>query len=190
MERQKLVLASSSEIRRQIVARYDVECIYTAPLLDEELEKTKVNLKPIDLSNHLAKEKARSLINDYQDHFILGCDQICLFKDKIYEKPGSKEKAIANLMELNGQTHQLIGSYVVFFNKEEVINHISVCEMTMKTLTSAEIEEYVNQDNPIHSCGAYKFEENGYKLFSNITGSLEAINGLPFSVIYKMIKNV
>ena len=60
--------------------------------------------------------------------------------------------------------------------------------MTMKHLTIEEITDYVYLDKPLKSCGSYMFEKNGYKLFSNVQGSLEAINGLPFTYLSKKLK--
>ena len=53
--------------------------------------------------------------------------------------------------------------------------------MIMRDLTDHEIHAYVDKDRPFNSCGSYMFEKNGYKLFKETNGSLEAINGLPFN---------
>ena len=55
--------------------------------------------------------------------------------------------------------------------------------MTMKNLSKSEINNYVATDLPLTSCGSYTFEKNGYNLFSEVEGSLEAINGLPFGYL-------
>ena len=52
----------------------------------------------------------------------------------------------------------------------------------MKKLTDEEISNYIDLDSPLNSCASYKFEANGYKLFSEVIGSLEEINGLPFRI--------
>ena len=59
--------------------------------------------------------------------------------------------------------------------------------MEMRSLTDSEIEEYVALDKPLESCGSYKFEANGFKLFKSVVGSLEAINGLPFADLKELI---
>ena len=59
----------------------------------------------------------------------------------------------------------------------------------MKNLTEKDIMDYVMLDKPLQSCGSYMFEKNGYTLFSEITGSLEAINGLPFGYLLDKLKD-
>ena len=88
-------------------------------------------------------------------------------------------------MELSNKTHFLIGSYVFCKNKKLSIKKQIICEMAMRSLSKQEIEDYIKLDEPYNSCGAYKFEENGYKLFNSVTGTLEAINGLPIEHLLK-----
>ena len=102
-------------------------------------------------------------------------------------KPLNEDKAISNLKELSGNTHTLFGAYCVTKGNEIIIEHQIECEMEMRNLTDSEIEEYVALDKPLESCGAYKFEANGFKLFKSVIGSLEAINGLPFADLKELI---
>ena len=62
----------------------------------------------------------------------------------------------------------------------------STCTLTMKKLTDDEISNYIELDSPLNSCASYMFEANGYKLFNEVIGSLEEINGLPF----KELRNI
>ena len=59
--------------------------------------------------------------------------------------------------------------------------------MIMRNLTDQEINAYVDEDRPFSSCGSYMFEKNGYKLYKETNGSLEAINGLPFNLLKETI---
>ena len=182
-----LVLASSSKIRKEIISRYDVPYISDDPLIDED--KLKLNYgsdDPKELSYFLAEAKAESLSTKYRDHIILGCDQICIFDGKIFEKPLTITKANKNLKELSGNQHQLIGSYVFIKNNELLTTHETTCTLTMRKLTDDEISNYIELDSPLNSCASYMFEANGYKLFNEVIGSLEEINGLPF----KQLRNI
>jgi len=181
----KIVLASNSEIRRKIASTYTSDIVFTSPTINEEQQKKQLSdLAPNDLCYELAKAKALS-VSDYEDHIILGCDQICLLEDKIYSKPLNSEAACNQLMELSNKTHFLIGSYVFCKNKEVIYKEQITSEMAMRSLSKQEIEDYIKLDEPYNSCGAYKFEENGYKLFNSVTGTLEAINGLPIELLLK-----
>ena len=181
----KIVLASNSEIRRKIASTFSSDIVFTSPTINEELLKKQLgHLSPNELCYELAKAKALS-VSDYEDHIILGCDQICVLENKIYSKPLNSQAAFNQLMELGNKTHFLIGSYVFCKNKEVIYKEQVTSEMAMRSLSKQEIEDYIILDEPYNSCGAYKFEENGYKLFNSVTGTLEAINGLPIEYLLK-----
>ncbi len=183
-----LVLASSSQIRKEIISKYDIPYTCEKPSIDEEELKDKSTLvDPKQLSRFLAEAKAKSLSTKYPENIILGCDQICVFNNDIFEKPLTKTKAIENLKILSGKTHQLVGSYVFVKNNQVIKNYKTICTLTMKNLTDTEIINYVELDSPLNSCASYKFEENGYKLHKEVIGSLEAINGLPFKQLRELI---
>ena len=187
----KLILASSSEIRRQILDNNNISYVARNHNYDEKILKSDKALDPINLSLELAREKSLSLAYSYDNHVILGCDQICLLGDKIFSKPLNPKKAIANLSKLSGQTHKLIGSYSFTRNGDVLYEETITTNMTMKPLTEREIIDYVGMDQPLKSCGSYMFEKNGYKLFSEVEGSLEAINGMPINYLLENLeKNV
>ena len=182
MRSKGFILASSSAIRISILEKYSIPFKHIPPACDEDkLKKNNPNLSPSDLSTFLAKEKASSISKDYPESLVLGCDQICLLNNKIFEKPGTRENAITNLKELSSNEHFLIGSYVFVKNGEVISTKIMKTSMIMRDLTDHEIHAYVDKDRPLNSCGSYMFEKNGYKLFKETNGSLEAINGLPFN---------
>ena len=182
MRSKGFILASSSAIRISILEKYSIPFKHIPPACNEDkLKKNNPNLSPSDLSTFLAKEKASSISKDYPESLVLGCDQICLLNNKIFEKPGTIENAITNLKELSSNEHFLIGSYVFVKNGEVISTKIMKTSMIMRDLTDHEIHAYVDEDKPFNSCGSYMFEKNGYKLFKETNGSLEAINGLPFN---------
>ena len=188
MSSKDFILASSSAIRISILEKYSIPFKHLRPTCNEdELKENNRHLAPTDLSTFLAKEKALSISKDHQDALVLGCDQICLFHTKIFEKPGTRDNAINNLKELRSNEHLLIGSYVFVKNDEVISSKLIKTSMIMKNLTDQEINAYVDEDKPFNSCGSYMFEKNGYKLFKETSGSLEAINGLPFNELKETI---
>ena len=188
MRSKDFILASSSAIRISILEKYSIPFIHIPPICNEDKLKTdNPNLSPSDLSTFLAKEKALSISKDYPGSLVLGCDQICLLNDRIFEKPGTKENAVNALKELRSNEHFLIGSYVFVKNEYVISTKLIKTSMIMKDLTDHEINAYVDEDRPFSSCGSYMFEKNGYKLFKETNGSLEAINGLPFNELKETI---
>ena len=188
MRSQDFILASSSAIRISILKKYSIPFKHIPPTCNEDkLKKDNPNLSPSDLSTFLAKEKALSISKEYPHSLVLGCDQICLFNNKIFEKPGTKENGINTLKELRSNEHLLIGSYVFVKNGDVISTKLIKTSMIMRDLTDHEINAYVDEDKPFNSCGSYMFEKNGYKLFKETNGSLEAINGLPFNELKETI---
>ena len=188
MSSKDFILASSSAIRISILEKYSIPFKHLRPTCNEDkLKENNRHLSPSDLSTFLAKEKALSISKDHSDNLVLGCDQICLFNSKIFEKPGTRDNAINNLKELRSNEHFLIGSYVFVKNDEVISSKLIKTSMIMRNLTDQEINAYVDEDRPFSSCGSYMFEKNGYKLFKETNGSLEAINGLPFNLLKETI---
>ncbi len=188
MRSEDFILASSSAIRISILKKYSIPFKHISPVCNEDkLKADNPNLSPSDLSTFLAKEKALSISKDYPDSLVLGCDQICLFNNRIFEKPGTKENAINTLNELRSNEHFLIGSYIFVKNGDVISTKLIKTSMIMRDLTDHEIHAYVDEDKPFNSCGSYMFEKNGYKLFKETNGSLEAINGLPFNELKETI---
>ena len=142
-------------------------------------------MEPTQLCYELAKAKSLSINHEFPNHLVLGCDQICLLENKIFSKPKTVNRAIDQLKELRGKTHYLIGQNVFSKDNSVIYDVEIICTMKMRELSLSEIQNYVNLDHPFSACGAYKYEENGHQLFSEVKGSLEAINGLPLSEIFK-----
>ena len=111
MEAYKLILASSSEIRKQILTNHKVNFTAVKHVFDENIGKTNNNLEPTELSLYLAEQKSLSLGGTHIDQIILGCDQVCVLEDTIFSKPNTLDQAITNLSMMSEKTHQLIGSY-------------------------------------------------------------------------------
>ena len=191
MENHSLILASTSKIRRQLASEFDSSIKFSSPATDEDnLKKTLQGLEPPQLCYELAKAKSLSINHKFPDHLVLGCDQICLLENKIFSKPKTADRAIDQLQELSGKIHHLIGQYV--FSKDNLVIHEVeiICTMNMRELSLSEIQNYVNLDQPFSACGAYKYEENGHRLFNEVKGSLEAINGLPLNEILKGLDQI
>lgn len=194
MSELEIVLASSSKIRRKIAHNHSgVKCTFCNPNVDEQMLKKNFLGTFEDLPQYLAKQKALSIIQKFPTDYILGCDQICLINNKILEKPITKSKAAENLKLLAGKIHQLIGGYHVQKDKNVILSLKTITNMKMKKLTNTEIKNYIELDDPLESCGSYKFESNGYTLFDSVDGGVETINGLPFEMIlqklYEKISN-
>ncbi len=183
-----LVLASTSAYRRELLSRLRLPFSVARPDADESPLPGET---PRALALRLAEVKARAVAADYPDALIIGSDQVAWAEDRIYGKPGTREKAIAQLMELSGQ--------VAFFDTALCLldaatgRSKTVCvptETRFRTLTQAEIERYVDADQPLDCAGAAKSESLGVALLDYMrSDDPTALIGLPLIALCRMLRS-
>jgi septum formation protein len=138
--------------------------------------------KPRDIADALAEAKARKLSRKYPVDLVLGCDQILVTADgQLLDKPESPDDARAHLAMLSGKPHRLISAAAICENGEPVWRIVDTAQMTMRSLSDAFIDHYVDAYWPhIRYCvGCYRIEAEGAQLFSGVSGSQFTIIGLP-----------
>ena len=175
-----LILASGSVGRRQLL-----ECsqltfdIVPADVDESALKAEMADAAPQDIALALAEAKAKKVSMLHPEAYVIGGDQICAFSSMILDKPGDENTAMQHLTMLAGNTHQQISAVCVYLGGECVWSLVDVAELTMRKLSESEIRSYVTLDQPLGSCGAYKFESLGCHLFSDVSGAADTIVGMP-----------
>ncbi|MGC6367559.1 MAG: Maf family protein [Candidatus Marinamargulisbacteria bacterium] len=172
MPKRPIILASASSIRKQILEQYG---------FDFEVIPANINertFEPLDATG-LANAKALAISQSHPNAIVIGADQICHMNGRVFHKPGSVKNAIKTLQQLQGQTHVLLTAATIAINNQIKWSGLDEIHLTMRVLSTNEIENYINIDGPIHSCGAYKFESLGQTLFESVTHPSESIQGLP-----------
>ena len=173
----KIILASSSPSRKRILKKTGLDFEIFKPDVDEKSLIDKK--KPLPSLLRIARAKAHKARLSHKKACIIACDQMVLFKGKLYGKAGTKKKAVQTLLTLQGHTHTLISALVMIYGtnkKEKILSH----KMSMRKMTKKEIESYVDLEKPLNSAGSYYIEGKGIKLFKKIkTEDLNAIEGLP-----------
>lgn len=174
----KLILASTSPYRAALLERLSLSFEKVGSDVDEDSFKEAIS-DPRELTETLAYEKAKSVLEIHPDAIVLGGDQISLFKDEILGKPHTVENAVNQLLKLQGKSHQLITS-TCLLSKDEKILWTEVTTLTMRSLNEAECLSYVQKDSPLNCAGSYMIEKLGISLFEKIEGADQtAIIGLP-----------
>ena len=175
-----LILASKSAARREILLKTGLEFKQIGASVDEEKLKKKFRGINFDiLAKKLAEEKALNVSKYNKDSYVIGADQICVKKKKIFNKPRFKKKAVEQLIILNGKTHEQISAVCLCYNEKIIWSYIESAKMKMRKLTISVLKLYIDLDLPLQSCGSYKFESNGKYLFSKVEGNTNTILGLP-----------
>jgi septum formation protein len=179
-----IVLASSSEIRAQLLRRAGLSIEVLPARIDETALKAALvgeGAGPRDIADTLAEMKARRISEKRPGRWVLGCDQVLDVDGRILSKPTDVDQAKAQLLDLSGRRHSLLSAAVLYESGEQVWRHVGQVRLTMHTLSEDFIEAYLsrNWDSVRHSVGAYKIEEEGVRLFSRIEGDHFTIQGIP-----------
>jgi len=183
----ELILASTSPYRKMLLDARGIVYKAVAPMCDEDALKDP-QLDALALTQKLAQAKAESLKPLYPQAYIIGSDQVLSFNNKIYGKPKTKEKALAQLLELQGKTHHLVTSLCLSSPQKTWI-HTETVALTMHPWSQAELELYINADMPLDCAGSYKLEKKGLLLFKEIQAQdYESIIGLPLLKLFSILK--
>ena len=177
--KKKLILASGSRIRRQLLEGVGLEFQVIKSNVDEDLIKEELHGRSFrEQVSRLASEKACIVSMDNLEAFVIGSDNMCTIDDKIFDKPIDHEDAVNHLSSLSGKKHFQNNGISIFHEGKEIWSNYDVTELEMKKLSPQEIEDYLNLDKPYNACGCYHFESNGKDLFTSINGLESTLMGL------------
>lgn len=176
--RAKIILASTSKIRKKILQEVGLKFSVIAPEFDEEKEKKKLKKSPKELAIFLAQGKALSISKNFQDAYIIGSDQVCEFAEKEISKSKNLSEAIAQLKKINGKIHFQNNAIVVAFNGKIIFKNFSRVKLKMRKMSAQEIEKYAEIDQPFGCAGSYKYEALGKHLFEKVLGDYYSVLGL------------
>lgn len=184
MTDQSFILASSSQIRAELLRRVGLNPVCISPRVDEDLIKDAMlaeNQAPRAIADALANAKAAKIAGKHPDAWVLGCDQVLEHHGDLLSKPATPDDAKDHLRRLRGSTHRLLSAAVLYHQGKPNWRQITEASLTLRPLSDALIDDYVtrNWDSIQHSVGAYKIEEEGARLFLDIKGDPFTIMGLP-----------
>ena len=180
----RIILASTSRYRRELVTRLQLPIEAMASPYDEEPVKlAHAHLPLTELVVMLACGKARALAAEHPDALVIGSDQMGDLDGHRLGKPHTFEAACAQLERLQGRAHRLLTAVCVRHGatgREEVA--LDVHTLVMRPLTRGQIERYVKADGPLDCAGSYRVESLGVALFERITGDdFTAVIGMPLT---------
>ena len=187
MMKYKLILASNSPRRKELLAGLDVQFeVRIIPGIDESYPET---LPTMEIAEYIAQKKAKAYRETMaDDELIITADTIVVLDDKVLGKPKDAEEARCMLHALSGKTHQVVTGVVL--TTKELQKHFSVVSnVTFKTLSDNEIDYYVDTYKPMDKAGAYGIQEwIGYVGVTRLEGSYFNVMGLPVQRIYEAMK--
>jgi len=189
----KIILASGSGVRKQILDKYKVESNVVVSNVDEEQIKEALlseNATPLTISKNLAEIKSIRVSDKHPDRLVLGADSVISLNNKLINKPKSRREALEILKELNNSKHYLISSVCFSKNGAMVWNHSDQSELKMKNFKDEELIKYLDKikTETLLMYGVYQVEADGFNLFEYIKGDKDSIMGLPIKQIMNYIK--
>ena len=188
-----VILASSSLTRIKLLKKFFKNFEIQRHLVDEKLEKSLMtHLTAKDLAKHLAMKKAKSVCNQTNDKYIIGCDQVLECNGKLINNPQNLDEAKENLIFLTGKKHKLFTCLYVLRNTEEYLVEETISQLYFKKISNESIETYINENKKTAlSCvGSYKIEDNKkYNFLEILEGSQEAIIGFPLKNLIKKLRS-
>jgi len=191
----KIVLASKSGVRKEILRKNKIDCDVEPSNVDEDEVKISMineNATPTLISKNLAELKANKVSNKNPDKVVLGADSVIDLEGELISKPKSRQEAFEILKKLNGKRHQLISSVCISKNGSMIWNYTDASSLTMKELNLDQIKSYLKKidDKKLYAYGVYQIEEGGRDLFSKIEGDEDTIMGLPVKKIKEYLNNI
>ena len=191
----KLILASKSKVRKDILVKNNISCTVEPSNVDEDLVKESLlneGATPEIISKNLAELKANKVSQKKNGEIVLGADSVIDLEGKIISKPLDRNEAFEILKKLNGKKHYLISSVCISKNGSMIWNYSEKAALTMKKMSDEELKEYLNKinDEALYSYNVYQIEGEGRALFSNIEGDKNTIMGLPIKKIKEYINSL
>ena len=188
----KIILASKSGVRKQILDNHNVDCEVIASNVDEDEVKNSLlseGADPLLISKNLAEIKSIKVSNKNPDMLVLGADSVISLNNELINKPKSREEALKILKRLNNSKHYLISSVCISKNGAMIWNHSESSELKMKNFHESELQSYLDkiETETLLAYGVYQVEADGLKLFEYIKGDHNSIMGLPIKDILNYI---
>ena len=190
----KIILASKSKVRKDILEKNKINCIVEPSNVDEDtVKQSLLNEKatPLIISKNLAELKANKISLKRKQDLVLGADSVIDLNGKLISKPENRNEALRILLDLNGQTHQLISSVCISKNGSMIWNYTDKAYLTMKQISEENLKTYLSKisDETLYAYNVYQIEGEGRSLFSKIEGDEDSIMGLPIKKIKEYLNN-
>lgn len=177
MLQKKLVLGSSSPYRKELLERLGVPFECVSADIDESRHEGET---PEALCVRLAREKALKVKSMVGEAIVIGSDQVAVLGERILGKPHTRERAIEQLSNMQGQTVYFLTALCIIGEKGEIFETMVPTIVTMKKLSVKTIENYLDREQPFNCAGSAKIEKLGIALMKEVRSTdPTALIGLP-----------
>ncbi|WP_462320061.1 Maf family protein [Halochromatium sp.] len=182
-----LVLASTSPFRQELLSRLGLDFATAAPDCDET---RLADEPPLTLVQRLAEAKARAVVSQFPDALIIGSDQVACLDNQVLGKPGTRERAFAQLRQASGRSVLFATGLCLYDARND---HAQVCyepyQVHFRALSDPEIAGYLDREQPFGCAGSFKSEGLGVALFERLEGvDPTSLIGLPLIRLCELLR--
>lgn len=183
---QALILGSTSPFRKALLDKLGIPFITDTPNTDETRRPGET---PDRLVRRLAEAKARDVASRFPDALVIGSDQVACVGDEILGKPGNRENAIAQLSAASGKAVTFYTGLCLYNTANDQIQvAVEPFVVHFRVLGAAQIERYIDHEQPFNCAGSFKSEGLGITLFAALEGrDPNALVGLPLIRLVEML---
>ncbi len=184
-----IVLASTSPYRMQLMRQLELSFHVAAPRYKEQMT---ASVSAELLVKHQALQKAKSIADQYDNALIIGSDQVFVdARHRVLGKPGTPEKAVEQLMEMQGRKHTFYTGLAIHDSASgDSVTEFETFSVTMRELTEKQIKHYVEKENPVDCAGSFKIEGLGIALMEKMAGNdYTSLIGLPLILLVNMLSH-
>jgi septum formation protein len=186
--RPRLVLASTSRYRQELLARLGIPFETTAPNVDESPAAGEM---PQALALRLACAKAQAAQAAFPDALIIGCDQVAAVGATLLNKPGTHARAVEQLKLMSGKQIAFFTA-LCLLNARTLQRQTAIVPVTvhMREFSTGQIERYLQAERPYDCAGSARIEGLGITLVARLDGDdPNALIGLPLIKLCDMLRN-
>ena len=185
---QPIILASASPYKKMLIDCLGISFSCCAPDIDENPVSGE---SATALEQRLAEEKAQCIAHRFPQSVVIGADQVAAMDGEILGKPGTHQRAAAQLKAQSGRTvlfHSGISLVRYAEGKLEQQSRVNITEVHFRQLSDQQIEHYLNIDKPYDCAGSFKAEALGISLFSSVNSNdPSSLIGLPLIDLCSML---
>lgn len=183
----KLILASGSKWRKQLLEMSGFVCEAIPSNCDENIEYTN----PVDYVLELSREKAEDVAKRCGEGIILAADSIGHMNNKKFEKPKDREEAFNFMRELSGNENEFItGVTIIDLYQNKTVSFTDSLKVKLQELSDEEINWYIDNQPNLYDCAGYVADECAALFITEIVGDYKTMIGLPINKIYNELKKL
>jgi MAF protein len=188
VEKQMIVLASSSPRRRELFSLLGLPFQAVDPQVDETSLEGE---KPKSIALRLALAKAQEAAMSHPEAIIVAADTVVILGEKTLGKPRDGDEAIAILKALRGKKHRVISGVIVLDAATGVkTEEVAETQVWMRDYSREEIAQYIRRGEPFDKAGGYAIQDKKFRPVARVEGCYANVMGLPLCHLYRALKRV